>query len=881
MSKIKFLIQTKYIYPLVFVTAPSILLLVYALRGVYPFGQGSVLVLDLNAQYIYYYEAFRDVFFENKSLLYSFSRTLGGEMIGTYAYYLASPFMFILLIFPKPLITEAILCMILFKVGAAAVAFAVYFTISKKAQPLSVILFALMYALMSSIIIQTMNPMWLDGPIFFPIIMLAVERLVDHGRYGLLVVFMAGMFIANFYIGYMVGIFTLIYFIYYLFTSGNKPFFENRLKAFTGFLCASLLAVGGAMWLLLPTYYSLRMGKFGFTQPDFFPRQQLDIFDLFSKTLPMSYDSVNYHGYPFIYCGLLTLLLVVLYFTTVNISDRKKYSAAALITLFVVVFMVSSLDIALHGFQGPVWLNYRYSFIFSFFMLIIAYEAYLALRAVDWTVLVKICLAFFVVTAFIGKFQYEYIQPVRTLWLSYLLLIIYCVLIYGLKTRPAEDNSAVIRFKSCKLSYSGMLWAVLLFVVSIELFLNTFAMIDGAHKEVYYSDRNTYRDYYEKLYPAVDHIKQFDEGFYRTETVLRRTVNDPMALGIYGLSHSNSILNSKVIELFYKLGFASREHWTRYKGATPITDSFFGIRYIISEGRVNNLYKQVFSENGIDVYMNPYAMPIAFNVNSNVAEMELKSIDPFVNQNDLLNTLLGGQYREYFKPIPLEEVIFENLVGVEQDGIVIYGSIDSNKNAHIEYILKPVDDNEMYMYLVSDHPRKVNIWKDYEYLDTFFAYDSICIMPLGAHPNKERLSLITTPIEGEYYLNHNMFYYLDASLFIDAMNTFNNSNTTAVEKISERKLRITARANAGDILLTTIPYDAGWRALVNGKKAETYLVLDSLLAIELDPGEQVIELDYFPQGLLTGLFISVISGFVFLGLLHKRSRKKIKNNNIS
>ena len=97
-----------YLYPIIFIAAPLLLLLVYALRGVYPFGQGSVLALDLNAQYIYYYEAFRDAILGNKSLLYSFSRTLGGEMIGLYAYYLASPFTFILLIFPKKLLTEAI-----------------------------------------------------------------------------------------------------------------------------------------------------------------------------------------------------------------------------------------------------------------------------------------------------------------------------------------------------------------------------------------------------------------------------------------------------------------------------------------------------------------------------------------------------------------------------------------------------------------------------------------------------------------------------------------------------------------------------------------------------------------------------------------------------
>lgn len=885
MIKINQFIQKHSIVAILFIVAPSILLSVYALREVYPFGQGSVLILDLNAQYVYYYEAFRDVIFENKSLLYTFSRTLGGDMIGIYAYYLASPFSFILLLFPKHLITEAVLCMILVKVGAAAATFAIYLAVSRQARLKSVFLFSLMYALMSYIVVQTLNPMWLDGPIFFPLIILALERLVNFGKPWLYVLFLALMFVANFYIGYMIGFFTFIYFVYYYYNNGGKSVWVNAGKAYISFFSSSLLAAGLAMWLILPTYYSLRMGKFGFSQPDFFPRQQLDIFDLFSKLLPMTYDSVNYHGHPFIYSGLFTLLLVALYFTTVNNSDRKKYSTAVLLSLFAMVFMVSSLDIALHGFQGPVWLNYRYSFIFSFFMLIIAYEAFSALQEVDRKVLIRICIAFFVVTAFIGKFQYEYIQPVRTLWLSYVLLLIYCFLIYGIKTKTDEHNFPVLSIKSCKLTYSGMIWTVLILVVSLELFLNAFAMIDGAHREVYYSDRGSYRDYFERINPAIDHIKNIDDGFYRTETVIRRTVNDPMALGIYGISHSSSILNSKVINMFYRIGVASREHWTRYKGATPVTDSIFGIRYIVAEDSVNNLYKKIFLEDGIAVYENPYAMPIAFNVSSKLTELKLRSVDPFVNQNDLLNALLGREYEEYFKLIQIEEIIFENMVGADRDGIVSYNAVNPNQNAHIEYILKPADDNEMYMYLVSDYPRKVNLWLEHEYIDTFFDYNSICIIPLGAHPTKEQLSLITTPVEADYFLNHNMFYYLDTPLFIQALDTLKNNSTAEVEKISERKLRITTAANAGEILFTTIPYDAGWQAVVNGKTVDTYEVLDSLMALSLEPGEQVIELEYLPQGFVAGLYISGTALLIFIGLMVfniiKSSSKTIEDEGCS
>ena len=65
---------------------------IYCFLGVYPAGNNSVLVLDLNAQYIYYFEQLRSILTEGKSIVYTFERAAGGEFMGMFAYYLSSPF---------------------------------------------------------------------------------------------------------------------------------------------------------------------------------------------------------------------------------------------------------------------------------------------------------------------------------------------------------------------------------------------------------------------------------------------------------------------------------------------------------------------------------------------------------------------------------------------------------------------------------------------------------------------------------------------------------------------------------------------------------------------------------------------------------------------
>ena len=78
------------IYLIAFAIPAVLTYLAYALFGLYPFGEESVLCLDLNGQYVYYFEALRDAFWGDGSIFYNWSRNLSGEFMGIIGYYLAS-----------------------------------------------------------------------------------------------------------------------------------------------------------------------------------------------------------------------------------------------------------------------------------------------------------------------------------------------------------------------------------------------------------------------------------------------------------------------------------------------------------------------------------------------------------------------------------------------------------------------------------------------------------------------------------------------------------------------------------------------------------------------------------------------------------------------
>ena len=211
------IIKNQYSYLAVCFLIPfGIMLAMYLCRGLHPFGNGCVLVLDLNGQYVYFYEALREFIYGDTSLLYSFSRALGGEFLGIYAYYIASPLSWLVALFPEGRMLEALLLIFLLKTGLCGVTFGWYLhKTSRRVNKTYSFIFSTLYALCSYAIVQQHNSMWIDAMIWLPVLTFAIEELIKHRRYKLFVISLAITVMSNFYIGYMVCIYVALYFFFY------------------------------------------------------------------------------------------------------------------------------------------------------------------------------------------------------------------------------------------------------------------------------------------------------------------------------------------------------------------------------------------------------------------------------------------------------------------------------------------------------------------------------------------------------------------------------------------------------------------------------------------------------------------------------------------
>ena len=197
-----------------FVLPALIMWMIYIAMEVYPFGTSSVLVLDLNGQYVYFFEDLRKKVLEGGSFLYTWTRSMGGEFMGIFAYYLASPFSFLIALFPENHITEGLLLIILLKTGSMGASMAYYLNESRPTKKLNILIFSTCYALSSYAVVMANNTMWIDNLILLPLVALGIERLITKKQFKLFVFSLSMALLTSFYIGYMTCIFVAIYFFY-------------------------------------------------------------------------------------------------------------------------------------------------------------------------------------------------------------------------------------------------------------------------------------------------------------------------------------------------------------------------------------------------------------------------------------------------------------------------------------------------------------------------------------------------------------------------------------------------------------------------------------------------------------------------------------------
>ena len=263
--------------PLLAALVTAVIYWTVMLLGKYvPFGINTPAVTDAKLQYLDLFAYCRDVLTGQNSAVYTFSNTLGGGAAAIWAYYLASPFNLLLLLFPKDQMNLFLEVLITAKLSAASASFA--WLIGRRfKQSVSrdmTLLLSVAYGLMQYMLAQESNVMWLDGVILLPFIVMGIHRAVYSRRFALaeLAVPAAASVLANWYTGGINYLFSAVWFLYELLRDkrSGKPDDPGSLGTARR-IGRYLLGMGTGLLLaavlFLPNVIALRQGKAGSWNP--------------------------------------------------------------------------------------------------------------------------------------------------------------------------------------------------------------------------------------------------------------------------------------------------------------------------------------------------------------------------------------------------------------------------------------------------------------------------------------------------------------------------------------------------------------------------------------------------------------------------------------
>ena len=876
-----------------FLATAGTMLIIYFCNSMVPFGDKTILRMDLYHQYGPLFAELYERIMNGASLTYSWVSGLGSCFLGNYFNYLSSPIGAIIMFFGHKNMPEAIAAMILIKAALSASTFTWYLKRSLKSQSFASTAFGIMYAFCAYMLAYYWNVMWIDAMVLLPVVLLGIERIINHGKPATYIAGLALTMLSNYYMSYMLCIFSVIYFIYYFsvnssLTSPVNPraktssliqkLANNKfLRTGTIFALSSFAAAGLMACVLLPVYNVLRSSSAtSGTFPDSFSTY-FNFFDFFANHFAGLTTTIRSSGddvLPNIYCGVLTIILAPMYFFTKSISKKEKMSTLVLLGALYLSFNINMLNYIWHGFHFPNDLPYRQSFIYSFVLLVIAYKTFIRLKEFKsrhFAAVGTALLAFVILTQELTSKNVTDSTVIFTMILIVLYVLI--LTIFGDKKYQATSVAALM----------------IVCVCSEAVMCDTTAMSISVDKTPYVSDLDDFED----IKNRIDTIE--DGGFYRMELTDLRTRMDPSWYCYNGVSVFSSMATEIVSNLQDDLGMMSnRINSYTYNPQTPVYNVMFSLKYLVNNETPNVLsapyYTSVAQNETFEAFKNEYYLPRAYCVNEDVAQWATEDYisdwkletasDPFQLQGEFFNLATG--LGNPFERLDLTYITYSNIKPFTEDisATSFYFEKDNSEaDASTTFYINTEKEGNVYIgFDVSGSNNKDIVVNSSLGIITHSA-DQECILDLGRYGENESIS-ITIPYEETSGTVKLFVYTINDKIFRKGYNKLSDGQIIT-ETFEDNYIKGTVVTKYDGVLYTSIPYDKGWSVFIDGTEVaeeDIHRIGQAMLGVNIQRGSHTVEFRYEAQGLKAGFTVSLATllMLVLIALISRLRRSKSK-----
>lgn len=852
----------KYTWLMAFLISSVTMFLILSYSGVLSNGKYCLLEGDLLEIYVpTIHGACRDLL-TGESIYYSWNHSLGMNMSLSLAYYgVFSPFTLLYLVFFNADLSSITALIIIIKAGLAALFFQLCVRYVFKVSGLQSVLFAVLYSTCSfQVSYNLVNFIWMDAIYMFPLIILSMYYFANKGRILPLCISYSYLFIVQFYMGYIAGVISFLFFI------GSIWFLPRCIsvrKYIIGYFFSVVSAILFSAIVWAPAAYFLLHQHVN--DATSFSLLKINIIDVLNQ-LFFSNNSSIYGSFPNIYSGIATIILTPLYILQIpHVENKQRVERIILVgilSLLLLACVFTPLYSVLHAFDAPDGWQFRFSWLISFFMCVLSSKSFEETK--------KIGISFY-------------------LWLFGFSIAVYVVEIYWLKGRFPEETVNTGLFLVLNIVLI-CIWSLLLMVVNrvkqekresiilLCILVAALECIGNGYSAYYKSDDKTpgmpeyvYKSYISDQKNTKMYLSR-DPGFFRVNYIGSSVTNIDSLCGFNGIADFDTSENPRVRDSLSKLGMATSPRLVETEGMTEVSEMVLGVKYRIigTQARLISTFDQeiVCSET-------KYPLSLGYMTSEEIKDVTF-SKDAFLNNNALVSAMTG-------KEITIYNTISKDCISVEGNGIIIeqikdgtYRFISTNDQDAdtIRFRMKGEDNNHsLYMYFVNETSvnrlKSMMIIGEEELLTEDGGTLSMSYIKKCDVDEDGQYVEISAEGQNEQYIED----YKAAFLDIDKLEE-------AYKELSQNQLELTDFKNGyikGSInvtnekrvLFTTIPYDEGWKLKINGKESKYIPLLNGgFIGIELPAeGRYEIEMEYSPGWLKEGFLLSGIGVTFILGYL--------------
>ncbi len=879
--------------------------------GYAPFGKYSMLYSDCYHQYFPFFKAFRNALRSGQSLLWNWDVGMGLDYLGLISYYLASPLNLLSVLMPESWMLGYFSLLTPIKLGLASLFFGIFLKKLFGRDDLSLTIFGTFYGMCAWAMGYQWNIMWVDSFALLPLVALGTVLLLKEKKFLLYTFSLFLAVISNYYIGFFICIFVLLLFICYQIC---------RCKSF-GRLCSdfvrigvfTVIAIGMTTILTLPALSALRSTQSSVNSfPEHFSlnitayemcakaREAWTAFKIAKKagepTMALLWTALKEsflpvlegmrqaagnvgggltpsfkEGLPNLYCGVGSLLFSFVFLTCKHVKLRDKICAVFLLLFFLLSFVVRQLDYIWHGFHFTNMIPYRFSFLYSFVTLYMAYRAFLLRRRLRiWQILVGLVLSVGILAC-----SDKRLDPVFLAYNGVFLLLYAGLLLVPRLERPKKnaDKDNMRTFIADRKQVRGYATLFLAAVFALEIVVNmvNFSVSFPCTAISDYPRGTTYTA------SMLRYMKERErEPFYRTEVTHTQTLNDGALNGYYGVSTFTSSANVKVTEFTKALGLSARNTYNRYcyEEGSPVSNLFLNLKYLIERrGQVeeNSYLEDIHSYGNVHLLENKAWLPLGFLADIELADLKFNN-SSFNFQNRLFRAatgLSGSVWRSV--PERTLTVTGENVTINSKSGAG-YCNYKADKAGKLIYSYEIVDAGLFCVDLDLSAKNSFSFWKN-----GAFVYDESLSLPqmltvCEVQPG-DKIEIRLTCKSGESGTANISAAVLNSEVFWNGYDIL-SASTLKLTEFTTTYVAGTIDCNRDGLLYTSIPQnsssesdsllnkiipDSGrWVAFVDGQEAEITLVGDAMVSLQMTEGKHTVEFRYTNQAYELGLKIFLI-----------------------